>query len=345
MPRPSSSSAPERARPLTGRAALLRIEEIHRRLRAITPTSTERVTADILARELGVSRNTIKDDLDLLRLVFDAPIVYDARRRTQHYDYARRFELRPLLWLEPEEVLALLVAIRLASHARTFPLGRDLVRALEKIAPMLAGAASFGPDTLDPVFSTGDAAASETDARHFALLCEAITQRREVRLAYRKAKHEPATETRLVHPLHWLVRPDACLLILHEPALGERRTFELARIQSVEFTGATFAPPAGFDLKTYLAGGFGRYLGEPVHTVRVRFAPDFVAFVRERPWQSGQVLVEQPDGRAEAVYRVCHTGDLERYVLAAAGQAEVLAPPEVRARVAAAAAAMNRSHG
>jgi len=345
MARPRPTPPPAKTALPSGRAALIRIEEIHRQLRDVAPGSTHAVTAGSLARDLGVSYNTVRDDLDLLRLTFDAPIVYDARRRTLHYDYARRFELRPLLRLESEEVLALLVAIRLASHSRTFPLGRDLGRALAKIAPMLAGAASFGPETLDPVFSTGDAAASEADARHFALLCEAITHRRAVRLAYRKAKHDPAPETRLVHPLHWLVRPDACLLIVHEPALGERRTFELVRIQSVEFTGAAFAPPAGFDLKTYLAGGFGRFVGEPVHEVRVVFAPDYVPLVRERPWQAGQVLTPRPDGRAEAIYRVCHTGDLERYVLAAAGQAEVLSPPEVRARLRAAAAALGRKHG
>lgn len=350
MPRPPSkppSPPPPPAKTAlpSGRAALVRIEEIHRQLRAVTPGSKTRVSANTLARDLGVTRNTVIDDLDLFRAIFDAPIVYDARRRTLHYDYARRFELRPLLWLESEEVLALLVAIRLASHSRTFPLGRDLTRALAKIAPMLAGAASFGPDTLDPVFSTGDAAASEADARHFALLCEAITHRREVRLTYRKARHDTATETRRLHPLHWLIRPDACLLIVHEPALGERRTFELVRIQSVEFTGAAFAAPAGFDLKTYLAGGFGRYIGEAVHEVRVRFAPDYVPFIRERPWQPQQVLVALPDGRAEATYRVCHTGDLERYVLAAAGQAEVISPPEVRERVRTAAQAVSALHG
>lgn len=218
------------------------------------------------------------------------------------------------------------------------------MRALAKIAPMLAGAASFGPDTLDPVFSTGDAAVSATEARHFALLCEAITQRRAVRLLYRKARHDPAPETRLVHPLHWFIRPDACLLVLHEPATGARRNLELARIQAVEFTGETFAWPAGFDLKTYLAGGFGRFIGEPVHTVRVRFHRDLVPLVRERPWQPGEVLHELPDGGAEATYRVCHTGDLEQRILAAGGLAEVLSPPEVRARLHAAAQAIQSRH-
>ena len=340
----SSSPSLRSPAPLpSGRASLLRIEEIHRRLRAVTDDGKYRVSVASLAHELEVATSTIKEDLLLFELLFRPPIGYCARRRTKYY--LRPFELRPLLWLESEEVLALLVAVRLASRSRAFPLGRDLVRAVEKIAPMLAGTASFGPDTLDPVFTTGEAHASDAEARHFALLCEAIAQRREVRITYRKAKPDAATETRVVHPLHWFIRPDACLLILHEPAHNQRRNFELLRIQAVEFTGATFEWPAGFDLNYYLSGTFGRFVGEPVLDVRVRFEPAFVPFVRERPWQPQQELQELPDGRAEAIYRVCHSGDLEQYVLRTGGLAQVVSPPEVRERIRVAAQAIAAQHG
>jgi proteasome accessory factor B len=321
----------------------MRIEQIHRLLRVVprTRTGTYRVTIGTLAEKLGVSRNTIKDDIVLLEL-FNAPIVYDAARRTLYY--REPFELRPPLWLKSDEVLALLVATRLAALSRMLPVGRTLVRALERIAPMLAGSASFGPDLLGPVVSTPDAPVSEVEARHFTLLCEAITQRREVRIIYQKARKDPAPETRVVHPLHWFIRPDACLLILHEPVLNERRNFELARIRQVEFTGSTFTWPRGFELRKHLAGGFGRFIGEPVHAVRVVFDREYVPLVREQPWQSDQRLVERADGSAEATYQVCHTADLEQSILRAGGQVEVVSPPEVRARIQAAAARILGRH-
>jgi predicted DNA-binding transcriptional regulator YafY len=328
--------------PPSGRATLLRIEEIHRRLRHVTPDGTYRVSVATLADELEVAESTIKEDLLVFELLFGPPLDYCPRRRTKYY--TRPFELRPLLWLESDESLALLVAVRLASHSRMFPLGRDLERALEKISPMLAGAASFGPAVLDPVLSTSDASTSETDARHFSRLCEAIAQRREVRISYRKAKHGAEIETRVVHPLHWFIRPDACLLVLHEPKVGDRRNFELVRMQSVEFTGATFEWPTGFDLKHYLSGTFGRFIGPPVHDVVVRFEPEFVPLVRERPWQVGQTLTELGGGRADATYHVCHTGDLEQYVLRTGGLAQVVSPPEVRNRIHAAAAKIMAQH-
>lgn len=340
--RPSSSSPSPNGLQPSGRATLLRIERIHQLIRAVTPDGLHRVTLESLAEDLEVSKSTVQEDLIVFEALFDPPLKNCPRRRTKYY--TRPFELRPLLWLESDEVLALLVASRLALHSRAYPVGHNLVRALEKIAPMLAGAASFGPDTLDPVFSTGDAQASELEARHFARLCEAIVHRREVRITYCKAKPDSHTETRLAHPLHWFIRPDACLLILHDSVLGERRNFELLRIQDVEFTGATFEWPAGFDLNYYLSGTFGRFIGEPKYEVRVRFQPAYVPLVRERPWQRQQTLDMLPDGSAEATYRVCHTGDLEQYVLRTGGLARVISPSDVRARVRATALAAAEAH-
>lgn len=326
----------------SGRASLIRIEEIHRQLKGVTPQGVRTVTIKSLAKDLEVAPNTVKVDLELLR-IFNAPIDYDTSRRTMYYT-GPAYELRPPLWLQERQVLALLVAIRVAGYSRTFPLGRDLVSAMQAIAPLIAGGSALGPETLDPVFSTADSVSGEREAGHFAVLCEAIAQRLEVKIMYRKPNDDVAAEERVVHPLHWFMRPDACLLIVHDPRIGGRRNFELVRMQSVEPTGERFAAPDGFDLKKYLAGSFGRFVGEATCEVRVRIAREYVPLLRERPWQEHQVLVELPEGGAEAVYRVCHTADLEQNVLRAGGQVQVISPPEVRERVRAAAERILKAH-
>lgn len=313
----------------SGRATLFRMEQIHDEICRVTPAGTHKVTINGLAAQLGVSRNTVKEDLGLLE-IFNAPLAYDERRFTLYY--TAPYALRPPLWLQPRPVLALLVAIRLAAHSRTFPMGVDLVGAWDALKPVIAGARAVGPETLDGVFSTGGMAGGEAEAAHFAALCEAINARQEVRVTYRKPQDDSAAEVRVLHPLHWYVRPDACLLIAHEPRLGARRNFELVRIEAVELTGNTFTWPAGFDLKTYLAGAFGRLVGEAVHTVRVRIEREHVPRIRERPWQH-ETLVELADGSAEATFHVCHTADLEQEVLRAGGAVEVLEPAELRERI------------
>jgi predicted DNA-binding transcriptional regulator YafY len=322
----------------------MRMEEIHRRIREAMrdPTGRTRVTAKGLAREWNTAINTVRDAIFLLE-VFRAPIARDVRRKTLYYTDPD-WQLRPPLFLEERQLLALTVASRVASHSRAYPLGADLVAAVREIGPSIATVASFGPDTLDPVFSTADPIASAAEADHFALLCQAITERRAVRVEYRKAKPRAASEPRLLYPLHWFIRPDACLLITWDPAANKPRNFKLKRFQDVQLTGDTFTWPKEFDLTRYLSGAFGNFIGEPVHAVRVRFHRDYVPLLREHEWQVGQVIVDLPDGDAEVTFHVCHTAELEQYVLRTGGLAEVISPADVRERVHAAAARILALH-
>src|SRR5262245_49726417 len=110
-PAPAIATAPTAARSAQ-RAALTRIEHIHQLIRVVSPGGTRRVTAEKLARELEVSRGTVKLDLELMRVKFGAPLAWDAARRTYHY--TQPFELRPLLSLDAVEVLSLMVASRVS---------------------------------------------------------------------------------------------------------------------------------------------------------------------------------------------------------------------------------------
>jgi proteasome accessory factor C len=200
------------------------------------------------------------------------------------------------------------------------------------------------PATLETVCSAPENPATETDVENFVFLFHAILRRREVRFVYSKIAPGAAPETRTVHPLHLVIFADSCVLVAHDPECNDRRNFALTSVGEPQVTGQTFTPPEGFDLKAYLAGGMGPFLGEARHEIRLRFAPLYASRVRKRPWHASQLLIELPDGSAETTYRVAHTAIIEQRVLAAAGQVEVLGPPDLRARIKAAAQAVLEKH-
>lgn len=341
--RAAADPAPSTPRVLH-RGTLTRIEFIHEQL-CLVRAGRVKVTAASLARDLGRSRNTILDDLHAMKLHFRAPIAWDVQRGTYYYAEAPhdRFELRPRVHLDAVQVLSLMAASCL-SGSRAFPLGRALLASLRQIAPLLDGAISLAPDALQSALSSPEDPATDAEGRHFAALYEAIVRRREVRMVYRAPARPAEARPRAVQPLHLLILAEGCLLIAHDTASRQVRNFALERIASVEFTAATFEPPKNFALPRYLAGRVGRFAGEPRHEVRVRFAADYVPYVRQRPWQTPQALVDLPDGSAEAIYRVAHPREIEQRVLAAGGLAEVLSPPEVRARLQAAAQTLTTRH-
>jgi len=324
------------------RATLTRIMQIHEALRAVQPGGSTRVSGQTLAALLEVSVATAKRDLEAMRDQFGAPIAWNAGWRT--YYYTEPFTLRPLLWLDSDEVLSLVLASRMFSAWRAFPLGRALTAALEKITPVLGGVVSLRADALHGVLSAPHDPATEAEHRHFALLFTACVSRREVRLDYQKLEPGSAPVARVVQPLLLACVPDGCLLVAHDAARRGLRNFDLARITAVVLTEETFVPPANFDRDRVLAGSLGRFIGEAAHEVRLRFDAGYAPYVRERPWHASQTLTERADGSVEATYRVSHLKEIEHRVLACGGRAEVIAPPELRTNLHAAAAALLARH-
>lgn len=339
---PVDPSLPARGASLAQRAALARITQIHTALCAVQPGGAVRVSGQTLAAQLEVSVATAKRDLDTMRDQFGAPIAWNSGWRT--YYYTEPFTLRPLLWLDSDEVLSLVLASRMFSAWRAFPLGRALAAALEKITPVLGGVVSLREDALHGVLSAPHDPANEAEHRHFALLFTACVSRRVVRLDYRKPEAGSVAAARVVHPLLLACVPDGCLLIAHDPARRGLRNFDLARITAAELTDEMFVPPADFDRERVLAGSLGRFIGEATHEVRLLFDARYAPYVRERPWHASQILTERADGSLEASYRVNHLKEIEHRVLACGGRAEVLAPPELRASLRAAAAALLARH-
>jgi len=333
-----------RPQPRLQRSIMERINLIHAAIKAVAPGSTRRVTRASLARELEVSDSTIKRDLEALVHHYQAPLEFDFGRCT--YRYADPyFELRAPIWLSPVEAGAVMLAVRSCS-SRAFPFGPGLRAAVDKIAPSLGGAVSFrdGMTALDAVVSVPGEPPTEVECRHFELLREAAMCRRVVRISYMKTSPGARPESRLIHPLHLAVLPEGCIVVAHAPEAGDRRNFDLARISHAEATGDIFETPAGFNLAKYLAGGLDRFLGEPRHEVKIRFHGSYLAYVRMHRWHPDQTFTELPDGSAESVFHVHHLLEMVYFVLAAAGDAEVVSPPELGTMVRAAAEKLVSRH-
>lgn len=344
MPSQADAVPPPRARSRVrsrdcGYSVLRRILFIHERL-----GNGHRANAVSLAQALEVTPRTIKRDLLFMRDQLGAPIEWDPA--TGSYHYARECDLLPLLRLDAAEALALTLAGRTFAAWHGTPLGRALTAALGKIAGVVGGAVSLPASEIGRlVFPPDGGPAADAELRWFAIALEAIRRRRVLRLAYQKPRPGAAPETRLVHPLHLACLDHRWVLIAHDPGRQAIRNFLLGRIRQAAATPERFAPPPGFDLAAYLRGSLGRFTGEKEIEVRLVFDAALVPYLRERPWHASQVLRDLPGDGCEATLRLNNLVDIRRHILACGRHVEVLAPAELRAAVAAEAAALAERHG
>jgi predicted DNA-binding transcriptional regulator YafY len=295
---------------------------IHQRL-----GNARSATSTTLARELEVSIRTIKRDIVLMRDL-GAPVVWEPATHTYFYD--GDCDLLPLLRLDADEALALVLAGQTFSAWRGSPLGRALTGALDKIARVVGGAVSLPADSIESlIFQPADQPLAEVEQRNFAIALNAIQRRRELRLEYRKA-HSNQTEPRVVHPLQLAWLDHRWMLIAFDPLRQAPRSFLLTRIHAATPTGGRFRSPAGFDVRRYLQGSLGRFTGDSEHEVRIRFDSVVAPYLREHPWHPSQAITESGHGDVEVTLRLNNLVDVERRVLACGAHAEVLAPRELR---------------
>jgi predicted DNA-binding transcriptional regulator YafY len=304
-------------------------------------TSGNPVRLSALSGALEVSERTLKRDIERMRDFHGAPIAWDASRRS--YVYTAACDFLPLLRFSADEALALVLAGRTFASWHGTPLGDAIASALAKVGHVIGGAISVDAAGLASLVSIGDTAAPPTHERRWlALLLEAIRRRRVVRLVYRKPdRHPNSPSPREIHPLHLAFADHRWMLVAHDPARSGIRHFLIDRIVDAAVTARPFVSREGFDARAHLRGSIGRFSGESAVEIRIRFDAVVASYLLERPWHPSQRERRLPEGALEVTLELNNLVDIQRRILACGRNAEVLAPAELRATIAAEAAALH----
>lgn len=351
---------------------------IHERLQErATAAATVAATAAplncvTLAEALEVNAKTIQRDLDFMRDRLGLPIAYDAATRGFRYS-------RPVAQFPPAttqkitegELIALAVARQALGQYRGTPFERPLRAAFAKLTAGLRDQIQFawfsadgrganaddgdtdGADGADGAeagaISFRSAAAGRgvvADLAAFEAASRAVLRGEEVEFDYRKLDAETAVRRR-VRPLHLACIDGAWYLFGLDAQRTEMplRTFALSRLAGLRGTGTFFERPENFSLEAHLAHSFGVFApaGPPVE-VRLRFDPFAARLVGERTWHASQRLAPAADGGAVLTLHVTLSPEVERWVLGWGEHVEVLAPADLRARIAQVAGAVARTH-
>jgi predicted DNA-binding transcriptional regulator YafY len=120
---------------------------------------------------------------------------------------------------------------------------------------------------------------------------------------------------------------------------GEIRTFALDGFRAVTWLrGQKFEVPPDFRPEQITGGAFGLIRAPQATRVRVRFDAKVARYVQRRMWHPTQRFRKRASGGVEMTMDVRGTVEVVSWVLGFGPTAEVLAPSELRAQVAAEAA-------
>lgn len=236
--------------------------------------------------------------------------------------------------LDPREALALSMGIRVLATERDAETRRGLLELAGRLESDLAAVPieDFHPSYA--VEGEGDGDADDLRGR----LSDAVDGRRAVRFAYLKSRAD-AAETRTLEPYALVHGTGHWYAIGHDRDRDDLRAFRVDRMLDVTLLDETFDEPNDFDVDRYLSGR-QVYHAEDAVTATIRYDASIARWIVERG-----AAEEGDDGSAVIEREVADLDWVVRHVLRYGGEAELVAPPGLRKRVASAAHAVASAHG
>ena len=289
------------------------------------------VGLDELAEELGCVRRTVYRDLDAL-MYAGFPVTSEKRDGKAYYRFLESFELGQVPFT-PDELLALAFGGDLLKSLEGTVFHDSIQAALAKIRAGLGPELSAYLERLADGFRVlpGPHKRYAEFRETIRTLNDAVLERESVDLRYRSGRSGEES-TRRFDPYKVWYHGGALYAIGHDHRSEEIRTFAIDRILEIAKSGAAFEIAADFDFDAYTATSFG-VIAEPAVAVRIRFAAEWAAYVREREWHASQRIEERADGGIELAMEVGGSHELANWVLSFGGGAEVLEPATLRAEV------------
>lgn len=283
-----------------------------------------------LSREMEVSSKSIHRDFEFMRDRLQLPLQYDADHRG--YFYTEEVSNFPTLQITEGELFALLVAEKALQQYRGTTFEQPLLSAFKKMAASLPDTISLNIAEWEQTISFRTTAEPILNLQVFDTLAKATAQRQQLQLTYRKPGQRE-TELRRIDPYHLANINGEWFLFAWCHLRRDIRTFIPARIQAIDTTGETFARPQKFSLEKRLRDSFGVQSGKGSFEVVIRFNELVADYIREKKWHDSQHLKEFPDGSLELRMKLSSLAEVERWVLGWSGNARVIQPPELAARV------------
>ncbi len=291
------------------------------------------VSFEVLKEELGMSRASVKRDLEYMRSRFNAPIEWDRDANGYRFGAPRsgpRYEL-PGLWFSSGEAYALL-----SMHTLLAELGPGLlephVRPLQERLRRIVGGEPAWQD-VEKRLKVFTPERRSSEDKFFGPVARAVLTRQRLWIRHYNRAEDRETERevspqRLVHYRGNWYLDTWCHL------RKDLRSFAVDAIRAAELRDARAKEVPAAELDAHLGSSYGIFPGKPKAWAKLRFTPAAARWVSAQVWHPQQRSQTEKDGSYVLEIPYADDRELLMEILRHGADVEVLAPDALRARVA-----------
>jgi predicted DNA-binding transcriptional regulator YafY len=301
-----------------------RILALHRTLKS----ARYPVTVPRLQDELGCSRATVYRDLAFLRDALMAPVVGDGEAGFRYDpEEGGRFEM-PGLWLNSEELHALLAAQQLLARTGGGVLSSALAPLQSRIEKLLEEHSAGKRWPVERVRVVPHRTRA-MDENAFRTVASAVLERRRLAFDYRARTTDEKTR-RTVSPQRITHYRDNWYLDAFDHGRDALRSFSVDRIGAARMLDADARDVDEADLNAHLSAGYGIFAGPPKGWATIVFSARAARWVADEHWHSQQQGRFLQDGRYELKIPYSASRELLMDVLHYGSDAEIVEPRALR---------------
>ena len=244
------------------------------------------------------------------------------------------------------EVLSLHFGRKLFDFLEGTSFAEDIDGAIERLEPAISRAHQNLARQLDTKFLAVPEPAKDYRGQASEVLDELVTAlvyNNPIEARYRNLN---AVESdKVLHPYTLATFRQGLYLFALDPDAGIVKTYAVERfVDAVRRRSEHFAPPTGWRPEAHIGHAFGIISGTPERVV-LAFSERVLGYIRERTWHPTQTFRTLPDGRLELTMQIASTVELQTWVQGFGPDAEVLAPDDLRDRVAGALRVAAQQYG
>ncbi|MGH8250617.1 MAG: helix-turn-helix transcriptional regulator [Steroidobacteraceae bacterium] len=283
--------------------------------------------------DLEISHATFKRDIEYLRDRLGVPIVWSRGRQAYVLDKGAELTELPGVWFSPGEIYALLEIEHLLGNLGAGLLGRQLEPLRARLKALLERGDRGHREIRRRIRVLG-LGTRRVDREIFEAVSLALLGRKRVSIRHLKRGDGGMTE-RIVSPQRLVHYRYNWYLDAWCHMRKDLRVFALDAIKGARVTAEAAREVADLDLDRVLGAGYGIFAGAETQTAVLRFTPESARWVADEVWHSRQVGRIEADGSYLLQLPYSKEPELVMDLLRHGAGVEVIAPPALRARVAA----------
>jgi len=291
------------------------------------------MTLDEIAGECGVSPRTIRRDLEALESTVCVPIYKDGNK----WHIVEGYHLPPISFSLPEAMTIFLSARLMLGYAHRYD--QNINSTFFKLNSIIPS--PLKEQVQQTMRWMRKLPADDGFTRTLALLAEAWTRQRRVRISYHTFGEKKA-KLRDIDP--YFIEPAAAghssYVIAYCHMANDIRIFKIERIKAIEMMPEVYEIPNSFDANQYFASSWGVFAGGETETVKLKFSPGVAQILEEVVWHPSQIIERLVDGSLIMTLRVSLNAEMLGWILRWGENVEVIEPQRLREEIAQTAKSM-----